>query len=94
MTGNVLANDFDVDGDSLTAELVTGPANGTLSLSPDGTFTYTPSDGFAGTDSFTYAVSDGALTDTATAAITVNAVGGDPVALAPSSCPVNWWGRW
>ena len=32
----VLANDTDVDGDALTAVLVTGPANGTLTLNADG----------------------------------------------------------
>ena len=87
VTGDVLANDFDFDGDTLTAELITGPGNGVLSLSADGTFTYTPSAGFAGADSFTYAVSDGALSDTATATITVNAVGGDPVALGTVELP-------
>src|SRR5207237_1299828 len=38
----VLANDSDVDGDSLTAALGTGPINGTLTLAPNGGFTYTP----------------------------------------------------
>ena len=32
----VLANDTDVDGDTLTAVLVTGPAHGTLTLNADG----------------------------------------------------------
>ena len=55
----VLANDSDPDGDALTANLVTGPAHGTLQLNPDGSFVYTPQVGYAGLDSFTYAASDG-----------------------------------
>src|SRR5262249_48005254 len=38
----VLAGDTDVDGDSLTAVLVSGPAHGTLTLNANGSFTYTP----------------------------------------------------
>ncbi len=55
----VLANDYDADGDTLAAQLGTLPANGDLSLRDDGSFTYTPRRGFAGTDSFTYFVLDG-----------------------------------
>ncbi|MDX1613334.1 MAG: Ig-like domain-containing protein, partial [Candidatus Promineifilaceae bacterium] len=55
----VLANDYDVDGDLLTAELATGPANGALDLSADGSFVYTPTSGFNGEDSFQYRASDG-----------------------------------
>ena len=38
----VLGNDADVDGPSLTAQLVTGVAHGTLGLTANGAFTYTP----------------------------------------------------
>ena len=55
----VLANDTDVDGATLTAVLVTGPAHGTLALNADGSFTYTPAANFNGSDSFTYQASDG-----------------------------------
>ena len=65
----MLANDQDVDGDMLEASLDTGPANGTLSLNADGSFVYTPADGFVGGDQFTYVASDGEL---ATSAVTVN----------------------
>src|SRR4051812_37327057 len=56
---SVLANDSDPDGDPLTAIKITDPAHGTLVLAPDGTFTYTPVAGFAGSDSFSYAARDG-----------------------------------
>jgi len=38
----VLANDVDADGTPLTAALRSAPTNGTLSLNPDGSFTYSP----------------------------------------------------
>lgn len=55
----VLANDTDPESDTLTAELVTDPAHGSVSLRPDGSFTYTPSPGYAGPDAFTYRAFDG-----------------------------------
>ncbi|HEX4607948.1 MAG TPA: Ig-like domain-containing protein [Urbifossiella sp.] len=58
----VLANDSDPDGDPLTAVLVSGPANGTVVLHPDGSFTYTPAAGFQGADQFVYRASDGTST--------------------------------
>ncbi len=50
----VLWNDYDPEGDPLTAQLVSGPQNGSVTLNPDGSFTYEPDPGFAGQDSFTY----------------------------------------
>jgi hypothetical protein len=69
----VLVNDSDPDGDSLTVNTtpVSGPAHGTLLLSSDGTFVYTPQPGFHGVDSFVYEVSDGSLTRTASVTINV-----------------------
>ena len=55
----VLANDSDPDGDTVTATWASDPTDGTLSLLPDGSFTYTPDPGFVGTDSFTYRPTDG-----------------------------------
>jgi outer membrane protein OmpA-like peptidoglycan-associated protein len=55
---NVLANDSDPDGDTLTISAVGTPANGTATIAA-GRILYTPRAGFVGTDSFTYTVSDG-----------------------------------
>lgn len=56
----VLANDGDPDGDSIAVDVVGAqPANGTVVVNPDGSFTYTPNGGFSGADTFAYAVSDG-----------------------------------
>jgi hypothetical protein len=57
----VLSNDTDPDGGALSAVLVSGTANGTLTLNPNGSFSYVPKAGFTGSDSFTYQASDGAL---------------------------------
>ncbi|MDX8411181.1 MAG: Ig-like domain-containing protein, partial [Mariprofundaceae bacterium] len=63
LTGaSVLANDSDAEGSPLTASLVSGPGSATLVLNADGTFTYSPYNGFVGTDSFSYQASDGLLT--------------------------------
>ena len=57
-TGNVLTNDTDHDGDTLTAAIVTGPTHAaSFSLNADGSFTYTPVANFNGTDSFSYKAS-------------------------------------
>ena len=70
----VLANDTDAEGDPLTAELVSGPASGTLVLNPDGSFTYTPGEDTVGPVTFTYRASDGiATSNVATVTITVTA---------------------
>ncbi|WP_048751463.1 Ig-like domain-containing protein, partial [Crocosphaera watsonii] len=55
----VLFNDSDADQDSLTAAIETLPDNGSVTLNPDGSFSYTPDTDFAGIDTFTYTVSDG-----------------------------------
>jgi len=56
----VLSNDTDANGDTLTAILVGGqPSHGTLTLSTNGGFLYTPAANFNGTDSFTYKANDG-----------------------------------
>src|SRR5690606_21887170 len=57
----VLGNDIDPEDDDLTALLLDGPDNGTVTLSVYGGFEYAPDPGFTGTDSFTYAAFDGWL---------------------------------
>jgi|GEM_PF-5415064 len=72
----VLANDTDPDGDPLAAVKDSDPANGTLTLNADGSFTYTPNALFVGIDSFTYHANDGALaSNVVTVNIGVEAVG-------------------
>jgi VCBS repeat-containing protein len=77
----VLGNDSDPDnGDSITAVLVSNPSHGTLTLSADGSFSYTPSHNYNGGDSFTYKAVDShnAESNVATVNITINAVNDPP----------------
>jgi lysophospholipase L1-like esterase len=67
----VLANDSDANSDPLSAQLVSGPSNGSLNLAANGGFTYTPAQGFTGTDSFTYRANDGSLNSN-TVTVTLN----------------------
>ncbi len=76
VTGNVLTNDFDPNGDNLTVNTtpIYDVSNGTLILLDNGTFSYTPNAGFTGVDSFSYVICDDGnpvLCDTATVAINV-----------------------
>ncbi|MFZ5824517.1 MAG: S8 family serine peptidase [Bacillota bacterium] len=74
VTIDVLANDSDVDGDSLTVSIVSGsgPSNGMVTVNTDKTVTYTPNTDFVGTDSFVYQITDpGGLSSQATVSITV-----------------------
>ncbi|HEX4034676.1 MAG TPA: Ig-like domain-containing protein [Solirubrobacteraceae bacterium] len=75
----VLDND---DGIGLSAQLAEGPAHGTLTLSKDGSFTYTPARGWSGVDQFSYRDSDlaGDASGTATVSIAVS-----PLATSPSA---------
>jgi VCBS repeat-containing protein len=78
----VLTNDSDVEGDSLTASIGSTPSNGTLVMSSDGSFTYSPDPNFNGTDSFTYRAGDGTdNSNVATVIMTVNPVNDPPVAV-------------
>lgn len=69
---DLIDNDSDPNGDVLKAIAISQPRNGIAVLNPDGTVTYTPNNGFTGTDSFTYTISDGkGGTATGTATVTV-----------------------
>ena len=78
----VLANDTDAEGDGLTVTLLgSGPANGTLTLNGDGTFSYTHDGSETTSDSFGYQVCDDGTPqecDDTTVTITVNPVNDDP----------------
>ena len=77
----LLANDSDVDGDSLTITSAANARNGVVVIdSVAETITFTPDAGYSGAASFDYTISDGATTDVATVALTIGATNDDPVA--------------
>jgi len=81
----VLANDGDIDGDSLTAAKVNNPIHGVVVLAADGSFSYTPTTNFTGIDTFSYKASDGQDTSpTRVVTITVSSV---PPIATPTPIP-------
>ena len=81
----VLAGSSSPEPGPLGASLVNPPAHGSLSLEPDGSFTYVPEPGFLGSDSFVYRAAD-AAGDYADATVVVN-VAGPPSADVSSPSP-------
>ncbi|MDH4326245.1 MAG: Ig-like domain-containing protein, partial [Betaproteobacteria bacterium] len=78
---DVLGNDTDADGDSLTPLIVIGPGHGTLGVNADGTLTYTPDADYFGDDAFSYRARDGALeSGLATVSLSIKPVNDAPVA--------------
>ena len=79
---NVLGNDSDLDGDTLTVTSASSP-NGTVTINGDGTLNFMPSANFSGpTTTISYTISDGnGGTASATVAVTVTAVNDSPVAV-------------
>jgi len=53
------AGDYDIDGNLVVTVLPTaGPSNGTIVINPDGTYTYTPNNGFLGVDTVVVTICD------------------------------------
>ena len=78
---DVLANDSDPNGDTLTVVEVSAPAHGTAVVAAAGTVEYTPGPDFHGTDRLTYVVGDGSgLTARAAVEVTVLPVNDPPLA--------------
>ncbi len=74
---NVLGNDTDPDGNTLSVSLASS-AQGVVVINANGTLTFTPNANFNGPATITYTVTDGALTDTATVYVNVTAVNDAP----------------
>ncbi|WP_407029497.1 tandem-95 repeat protein, partial [Vibrio parahaemolyticus] len=77
----VLGNDtFEGDDKVVSLDTNNGPANGTVSVNPDGSVTYTPNDNYYGADSFTYIVTSGGVSESTTVSVDVTPVNDAPVA--------------
>ena len=87
----LIGNDSDVDNaqNQLSVSFFSQPANGTVSVNANGTFSYTPALDFIGTDTFTYRISDGSLeSNTATVTMVVQEVN-DPSTAVNDSYSVD-----
>jgi hypothetical protein len=103
VSGNVLANDFDYNsGDTFTVTQIIDPTftsgspialtNGSLIMNSNGTYTFTPTPGFAGIQTFPYQTCDNASTPacaTATVSITVYPTGTPSVPFAQNDAYVT-----
>jgi VCBS repeat-containing protein len=77
---SVLTNDTDAENDALTAALASGPSSGSLTLNPDGSFSYTHDGSGTVSDSFSYRASDGSTaSNMVSVTITVSPVNAAPV---------------
>ncbi|UPR12634.1 tandem-95 repeat protein [Vibrio parahaemolyticus] len=75
----VLGNDtFEGDGKVVSLDTNNGPANGTVSVNPDGSVTYTPNDNYVGKDTFTYVVTSGGVSESTTVTVNVTPVNDKP----------------
>ncbi|EIW7863958.1 tandem-95 repeat protein [Vibrio parahaemolyticus] len=75
----VLGNDtFEGDGKVVSLDINNGPANGTVSVNPDGSVTYTPNDNYVGKDTFTYVVTSGGVSESTTVTVNVTPVNDKP----------------
>ncbi|MDF4905464.1 tandem-95 repeat protein [Vibrio parahaemolyticus] len=79
VTIDVMPNDTDVDGDTLSIQSASVPSDqGTVEI-VDGKLVFTPAENFNGDAEITYAVTDGQLTDEAKVTVTVNPVNDAPI---------------
>jgi hypothetical protein len=86
VNGTVVTNDGTTSGGTLTYAKATDPANGTVTVNPDGSYTYTPAANFSGTDTFTYTVTDAATGESLTRTVTITVdPGNDPFTDASES---------
>ena len=86
VSGSVFA--FDEDGDPITLIVVNGPSHGSVTVSEDRSFTYTPDPGFIGQDSFSFMANDG-ITHSNIATETIDVTNQAPKALDGNVAPLH-----
>jgi LPXTG-motif cell wall-anchored protein len=90
VTIDVLGNDHDLDGDTLSVSSVEDPPHGTATIEADGSITYVPDANYSGDDSFTYVLSDGqGGTVMGTVVVVVNPINDPPIAVDDSGTSVG-----
>ncbi|MCH9812829.1 MAG: tandem-95 repeat protein [Epsilonproteobacteria bacterium] len=80
VTIDLLANDRDIDGDTLNLESITAnPLHGSLTITDEGEVIYTPDANYFGSDSFDYSITDShGATATSTVELSVNSINDAP----------------
>ena len=86
-----MANDVSLSGNPLTAFLDNPPSHGTLTLNPNGSFLYTPTTGYLGTDSFTYHAND-TVENSNVASVSLNVISFNTQLLINGSFESNYTG--
>ena len=86
---NVLGNDSDPDGDSLSVTNITGVQHGSATINPNGTISYTPNAGFSGSETITYTISDG-NGGTDTAVLQISVIDNDILLVNPATTPAGY----
>jgi hypothetical protein len=93
VSGNVISNDYDPDGNTITATGVanaTTTNNGKITIFTDGSYSYTPATGFTGTDTYTYTVCDNiGLCSSGSITVYVTSAGNTPPVPADDYCSIN-----
>ena len=91
ITGSVLGNDSDPDGDTLSIDGHTNPMHGSVQLDEQtGDFTYTSTSNWYGTDTFEYALTDGIVKTMVQVSVGVNALGLTQLATKCSHCAIGF----
>jgi hypothetical protein len=92
-SGNVMTNDNEPNGETMTASIVTNSNDAVITLNPDGTFSIQPNPLFSGVITFTYHLTDAGFTplvsNTATVTLNVVAAGTLPVKLTSFTATLN-----
>jgi parallel beta-helix repeat protein len=81
----ILQNDTDPENDPLSIILVQNVRNGTLTLSPDGGFTYIHDGGDTTSDTFTYKINDGSMDSFQTATVTLKIIKAPIIQINPQT---------
>jgi len=84
----------DQEGKTLSYAKAWEPGHGTLAVSADGSFAYTPTANYFGQDSFSYSVSDGVNTVNQVVAVTVTDVAEANQAPVAWDTTQDWWLAW
>jgi Bacterial Ig domain/Secretion system C-terminal sorting domain len=82
ISGNVLTNDNEPDGETMTPSIVATSPDGVVVLNSNGSFTFTPNPGFTGsTTTFTYRLNDGGFSplNSNTATVRINFFANSPL---------------